>query len=310
MKRIALLLAALAGPAFSQILLNPGKSPSTISVDVDLVNVLCTVRDRHGAYVKGLSREDFTVRDEGKPQPVTHFAADLDTPLTVALLLDVSGSVSSILPEEKAAAGSFFRSVLRPGDRAMLVGFAELVAVWQDLTAPGPNLEEALERAGSFQLTPEHAVHRGAGTLLFDAVNLVARQKLRNVAGRKMIVLITDGQDIGSEVKPQDSVKAAQESDTMIYAIHYGNGWQGPGGGVAALEKLSEPTGGRTFHLDRKTTLETVFEAIQEEMRNQYSVGFRRPDAAQPGAYRKIEVSVSKPGLKVQARRGYYAPER
>jgi len=310
MKRIALLLAALAGPATSQVLLNPSKSPSTIRVDVDLVNVLCSVRDRRGVYVQGLSREDFTVRDEGKPQPITNFAGQLDTPLTVALLLDVSGSVSTILPVEKAAASAFFRDVLRPSDQAMLVGFAELVAVWQDLTPPGARLNEALENAGSFQLAPEHSVHRGAGTLLYDAVNLVARQKLNDVTGRKIIVLITDGLDLGSEVKPQEAVRAAQQADAVIYAIHYGNGWQGPGGGVAALEKLSTPTGGRVFHVDEKTTVDNAFAAIQEEMRNQYSIGFRRPEGAQDGAYRRIEVSVSKPGLKVQARHGYYVAQR
>src|SRR5262249_29609544 len=159
-----------------------------------------------------LSREDFTVRDEGKPQPITSFTSELDTPLTVALLLDVSGSLPAILPVEKAAAGSFFHNVLRPGDKAMLVGFAELVAVWQDLTPPGPQLDSALESAGAFQLAPEHAVHRGDGTLLYDAVNLVARQKLKNLEGRKIIVLITDGLDVGSEVKPQEAVRAAQEA--------------------------------------------------------------------------------------------------
>jgi VWFA-related protein len=250
------------------------------------------------------------VRDEGKPQPITNLASDLDTPLTVALLLDVSGSVAAILPVEKAAAGSFFHDVLRPGDQAMLVGFAELVAVWQDLTAPGPHLDDTLERAGSFQLAPEHAVHRGAGTLLYDAVSLVARQKLRDVTGRKIIVLITDGLDVGSEVKPQEAVRAAQEADAIVYAIHYTDDHVVNASGMRALEKLAEPTGGRVFHVDHKTTLNTVFTAIQEEMRNQYSLGFRRPEGAPDGAYRRIEVNVSKPGVKVQARQGYYTTVR
>ncbi len=310
MKRIALLLAALAAPGEAQVLLNPAKPPSTISVDVDVVNVLCSVRDRRGAYVQGLSREDFTVRDDGKPQPITNFSSDPDTPLTVALLLDVSGSVSSILAAEKAAAAEFFHKVLRPTDQAMLVGFAELVAVWQDLTPPGAQLDDALERAGGFQLTMEHSVHRGAGTLLYDAVNLVSRQKLKYVAGRKIIILITDGLDVGSEVKPREAVRAVQEADAVLYTIHYDSGPHAPGGGMSAMQKLSDPTGGRVFHVDRNTTVEDAFAAIQEEMRNQYSIGFRRPDAAQDGAYRRIEVSVSKPGLKVQARHGYYAPQR
>ena len=301
----AALLVAAALPATPQIELNPPRKASTIAIDVDLVNVLCTVRDRRGAHVKGLSRADFEVREEGRPQPITHFAGEADTPLAVALLLDVSGSVSNILPVEKAAATRFFREVLRPGDRAMLAGFAEVVAVWQDLIAPGKPLEEAIDRAGPVQLPADKPVRPSAGTLLYDAVNLVARDKLKGAPGRKVMVLITDGLDLGSQFKPQDAVKAAQEADAVIYAIHYDQNVLG-NDGMKALEKLAEPTGGRAFHVDEKTTLEAVFAAIQEEMRNQYSIGFRPPEAAKDGAYRRIEVKVSKPGVKVQARHGYY----
>src|SRR5438309_5778977 len=118
----------------AQIELNPPKGAGVITVDVELVNVLCSVRDRHGAYMKDLNREDFEVREDGKRQEITHFAREVDTPMTVALLLDVSGSAANIIGTEKAAAQRFFEEVLRPGDRGMLVGFAQRIAVWQDLT--------------------------------------------------------------------------------------------------------------------------------------------------------------------------------
>ena len=109
-------------------------------MDVDLVNVLCSVRDNRGAYVRGLAKEDFELRVDGRPQEVTHFARELDSPLMVALLLDVSGSVSNIIGTEKAAAGRFFSEVLRSADQALLAGFAQYVAVWQDLTPSGTDL--------------------------------------------------------------------------------------------------------------------------------------------------------------------------
>src|SRR5436190_3892538 len=130
----ALILITGLCPAFAQIDLDPPKPAGTISVDVELVNVLCSVRDKNGTYVKGLRKEDFEVRQDGKVQPLTHFAREVDSPMTVALMIDVSGSVSSIIGIEKAAAARFLDEVLRAGDRSLLVGFAQLIAVWQDLT--------------------------------------------------------------------------------------------------------------------------------------------------------------------------------
>jgi VWFA-related protein len=178
---ICLLLVRLM-PA--QVQLNPPKSPSIITVEVDLVNVLCRVRDHHGAYVKGLARDDFELRVDGHPQEVTHFAREVDSPLTVALLLDVSGSVSGILETEKSAAGSFFAEVLRPTGQALLAGFAQYIAVWQDLTPSGPDLQDALGKARPFErgFEPDAQVKPRGGTLLYDAVNLVAEQKLRKFA--------------------------------------------------------------------------------------------------------------------------------
>ena len=142
----------------------------------------------------------------------------------------------------------------------------------------------------------------GAGTLLYDAVKLVARDKLKAVSGRKIMVLITDGLDTGSVVKLQEAVQAAQEADIVVYGIHYDDHPRFAGQGLGALEKLSEPTGGRAFHVDEKTPLEAIFAAIQEDMRNQYSIGYALPNGTKGGAYRRLEVRVSMPGLKVQAR--------
>jgi VWFA-related protein len=295
----ALLLLAWLTPA--QVLLNPPRSPSAISVDVDLVNVLCSVRDHHGAYVKDLSQTDFELKVDGRPQPVTHFAREVDSPLTVALLLDVSGSVSEIIGTEKAAAGRFFAEVLRPTDQALLAGFAQYVAVWQDLTPSGPDLQDALGKAQPFErgIDPNAGVRPRGGTLLYDAVNLVAEQKLARLPGRKTMVLITDGEDNGSKVTLDTARKAAQKADTVIYGIHYGRP------GMAALQKLSEPTGGRAFDIAPRMPLEAIFAAISEEMRNQYGLGFTPPGGKQD-TFHGLEIRVNRTGLKVQARNGYY----
>ncbi|HEV2446527.1 MAG TPA: VWA domain-containing protein, partial [Candidatus Sulfopaludibacter sp.] len=195
----------------AQIVLNPAKDPSVIQVDVDLVNVLCTVRDQNGEFVGNLSKGDFQVKEDGKRQPISMFARQADTPLTVALLLDVSGSVQLILGSEKAAARRFFAEALRPGDRALLVGFAQLIAVWQDLTPSVDALQAALEKAGPFQRSDASTMGgtpRG-GTLLYDAVKLVAEQKLLHLSGRKVMVVISDGIDQGSIASLSKAVQAA-----------------------------------------------------------------------------------------------------
>jgi VWFA-related protein len=302
----AILWWALAAPAGAQVELNPAPAPSVIRMDVDLVNLLCTVRDKRGAYVADLSKDDFAVLDDGRRQTITHFGREVDSPLTVALLLDVSGSVTNVLDLEKAAAKRFFANVLRPGDAALLVGFAQYVLVWQDLTSSREHLENALESAGPMAPLPEGPPAHG-GTLLRDAVNLVATQKLKRLAGRKTIVLITDGEDNGSRIGMDEAIKAAQEADAVIYGIHYEDSDVARGTGLHVLERMSEPTGGRSFHVDHKMTLDRIFAAIEEEMRNQYGIGYAFPEQSRNGAFHKVEVKALKPGLKVQTRDGYYA---
>jgi VWFA-related protein len=312
--RLVILLFAMLRPICAQILLNPPKDASVITVDVDLVNVLCSVRDKHGAYVKDLNQNDFEIKEDNRRQEIRHFAREVDSPLTVALLLDVSGSVSAIIGTEKAAASRFFAEVLRPGDRALLVGFAQLIAVWQDFTPSAERLAEALDRAGPFVMPSGQTEYRPrGGTLLYDAVNLVARDRLTKQPGRKTMVLITDGEDNGSLVNLETATKAAQQSDAVVYGIHYEDDTRSSPrkvAGLAALEKLSAPTGGRTFHVSQKTPLEAIFETIQEEMRSQYGLGYKSSNPATDGGYRRLEVKSSKSGLKVQARAGYYAAKR
>jgi Ca-activated chloride channel family protein len=312
------LLAALAlmgapWPAGAQIELNPPKPASVITVDVDLVNLLCSVRDQRGAFVKGLSKEDFEIRQDGKRQTITHFAREVDSPMTVALLLDVSGSVAAIIGTEKTAAGRFFDEALRPGDQALLVGFAQQIAVLQELTPSKERLQASLERAGPGALPVDSEVRPRGGTLLYDAVTLVASRKLQSLPGRKTIILITDGLDNGSIANIAKAVEAAHQADAVVYAIHFEDEQRARyfrGRGMSALEQLSTPTGGRAFHVDGKTPLPEIFSRIVEAMRNQYGLGFTPPADNQPGQFHKLQVTTTRPGLKAQARTGYYSGQR
>jgi VWFA-related protein len=307
----ALMLMGAPWPAGAQIELNPPKPASVITVDVELVNLLCSVRDKRGAYVKDLTKEDFEIKQDGKRQAITHFAREVDSPMTVALMLDVSGSVANIIGTERAAAGRFFDEVLRPGDQALLVGFAQLIAVWQELTPSKERLQSELERAGPGALpTGNPELRPRGGTLLYDAVVLVASQKLQRLAGRKTIILITDGLDNGSIANIARAVQAAQEADAVVYGIHYEDNeppFYSGRNGMSALGKLSEPTGGRTFHVSANLPLGEIFNQIGEEMRNQYGLGFTPPADGKDGEFHKLEVKSTKAGLKAQARTGYYS---
>jgi VWFA-related protein len=300
-----LLMGALLAPASAQVVIGARKDPGVIRVDVDLVNILCSVRDGKGTWAQGLSRDDFEVREDGKPRPVTHFAADTDSPLTVALMIDVSGSVASILDIEKAAAKRFLDEVLRPGDQAMIGGFSSTIPIWQDLTGSHERLQAALERVDDRQDYVTEGVRPRGGTLLYDAVDLVASRKLARLSGRKTLILITDGLDNGSQRGVEEAMQAAQRADAVVFAIHYVPESHGGTDGKRPLEKLADPTGGRVFSVSSKMPLERVFAEIADEMRHQYSLGFT-PES-HDGQFHKLEVKVKRAGMKPATRNGYYA---
>jgi Ca-activated chloride channel family protein len=300
-----LLAGATMAPLSAQLVIGSRTTPGVIRVDVDLVNVLCSVRDRSGAWAQGLRREDFELREDGRPRPITHFAADTDSPMTVALMIDVSGSVSSILDVERAAATRFLDEVLRPGDRAMVGGFSSTIPIWQDLTDSKEDLRAGVARVGRETDWSAEGARPHGGTLLYEAVELVASRKLERIAGRKTLIVITDGMDSGSQVTMAQAVTAAQQADAVLFAIHYVPESYGAGDGRRPLEKLAEPTGGRVFSVSVKMPLERVFAEIADEMRHQYSLGFT-PEK-RDGAYHKLEVRVKRPGMKPAARSGYFA---
>lgn len=304
----AVLIAALAVPAV------PQETEPLIKVDVNLVNLLFSVRDKKGALIPDLTKDDFTVYEDGKQQEIRNFARETDLPLTLGLLVDVSRSQENLIGVEKQAAAQFFQQVLRPKDMAFLISFGAEAELLQDSTNSAVLLRQGLEDLRlSGGLTGLHpgpvpTISKPKGTIMFDAVYLAAAEKLRHEVGRKAIILITDGVDMGSHYDVHQAIEAAQKSDAIIYSIQYMDRGSYGYFGVSdsGLKKMSEETGGRLFRVDRKTSLDDIFREIQNEMRSQYVVTYTPSDSGRQGDFRKVEIRPVRKDLKVQARKGYY----
>ena len=295
----------------------------TFQAGVDVVNVFCTVRTKQGGLVGTLGKDDFTISEDGRPQEIKYFTKETDLPLTLGLLIDVSRSQERLIDEEKQAASQFFTQVLQKKDLAFLISFGSEAELLQDYTDSARLLRHALDglkvNAPPPQLTegPVPTVYKPRGTILYDAVYLAAHDELRGQVGRKVIVLITDGNDEGSRLKIEDALRASQMADAIIYGIEYydrgayggGFGLGMGGGGGAVLRRLAEETGGRSFRVSRGHPLSEAFEEIQRDMRTQYAIGYLPSNSKKDGSFRRIEIKTRDKDQKVQARKGYYATE-
>ncbi len=294
------------------------QEPETvIRVDVDRVNVVFSVRDKRSGFVNTLTKDDIEVKEDGRRQEILTFARETDLPLTIGLLVDVSVSQQRLIEVERQAAAQFFRQVLRPKDLAFLISFGSEAELLQDSTSSVRALEQGLgemrgNSSGGPMINPGPIPSASAprGTILYDAVYLAAQEKLRQEVGRKAIVLITDGVDQGSRVKKDEAIHTALRADSMIYSIYYVDpGFYGyGGGGDGTLKDMAEDTGGRMLRVDRKNTLDDVFRQIQDEMRSQYAISYSSTNNTRDGGFRKLEVKTNNKDLKVQARKGYFAP--
>jgi VWFA-related protein len=295
----------------------------SIKVDVDVVSLLASVRDKKGGLIATLQKDDFTVLEDGKPQAIKYFTKETDLPLTIGLLVDVSGSQRNLIEIERSAASQFFTQVLRKKDEAFLISFGEESELLQDYTGSPRLLKEGLNQlrvssgVGGIHPGPVPTIGQPRGTVLYDAIYLAANDKLRSEVGRKVIVVITDGVDQGSRLTRNQAIEAAQKADAVIYSIDYSDpgayggfgrfGGLGGGGGEGELRKMSDETGGHVYKVDRKHTLDDVFRELQEEMRSQYSIGYTPTNDVKDGSYRHLDIRLANKDLKAQARKGYFA---
>jgi VWFA-related protein len=299
----------LVVPAISQ------ETEPLIKMDVNLVNLLFSVRDKKGALIANLTKDDVNIFEDGKQQTIRSFTRETDLPLTLGLLVDVSRSQENLIGVEKQAASQFFQQVLREKDMAFLISFGAEVELLQDSTNSA-----ALLRSGLDELRlnggvmgplpgPVPTISKPKGTVMFDAVYLAAAEKMKHEVGRKAIVLITDGVDVGSHYNVHQAIEAAHKADAIIYSIQYidRHAYGYFGVSDSGLKKMAEETGGRLFRVDRNMSLDDIFREIQDEMRSQYVATYTPFDPGRPGDFRKIEVRPARKDLKVQARRGYYS---
>ena len=284
--------------------------PPQIRVQVNLVNLFATVRDKHKAIVTGLKQDDFQVYEDGQLQEITNFSAESNLPITLGILMDTSGSEYYMLSGEKEAGSRFLGRVLRKGDLAMIMTFDTDVDLLADFTDDRGMLDRAINRAqinapsgGMIAQGPLPSSGSG-GTNFYDAVYLAAHDKLSSEAGRKAIVVLTDAEDTGSKIQLGDAIEAAQRTDTVVHILLVA----ADGGDQSVARRLTDDTGGRMIIVRSERNLEQAFDQISEELRSQYTIGYTPTNKKHDGSYRKIRVEMKNKDYSVLTRRGYYAP--
>jgi VWFA-related protein len=352
----AALLLFAAAPLLSQ------QQGPTISVNVKLVTMFATVRDKHGALIRNLTKDDFALQQDGHPQTITYFAPDSDLPLTLGLLVDTSMSQRRVLDQERDASHAFLDHMLREDkDKAFVIHFDHEVELLQDLTSSRPKLETALDQLGRPQFSQtggggssgggpdagggggagsrgSHG-YGGGGTLLYDAVFLASDELMRKQQGRKALIILSDGVDRGSKETLRDAIETAERADTLVYSIlfadkegygngggygggHMGGGGMGGGGmggggprhypqesrpdGKKVLQQLSKQTGGRFFEVTKKEAIDQIYAEIDEELRNQYALGYTPDKTDTAVGYHKIQLTTKQKDATVQTREGFY----
>jgi VWFA-related protein len=276
-----------------------------IPLNVNEVNLIFTVTDRHGHYIPNLQQNDFALLDDQKaPARVHSFHQQINLPLRVGILIDTSTSIRSRFTFEQEAADEFLLGVLKArSDRAFVMGFDVAPDVTQDWTNNIDGLETGVNR-----LRP------GGGTALFDAVYVACRDKLLDVSRgqepvRKAIVLLSDGEDIVSHVYLDEAIKECQRAETIIYSIST-NWTPSRGKGDQVLTKMAQETGGTVFFPPSVEEMSTSFHNIQEELRSQYALTYTPADFKTDGSFRTIYLYCLDRGYTVRARKGYFAPRQ
>ena len=337
----------------------------TISVNVKLVTMFATVRDKHSALIRNLTKDDFALQQDGHPQTITYFAPDSDLPLTLGLLVDTSMSQRRVLDQERDASHAFLDHMLREDkDKAFVIHFDREVELLQDLTSSRQKLEASLDQLARPQFSQASGGGGGAsgsdpdsgggsgrgggrgsrgygggGTLLYDAVFLASDELMKKQQGRKALIILSDGVDRGSKETLRDAIETAERADTLVYSIlfadkegygnsggygggHMGGGGMGGGGmgggghhrypqesrpdGKKVLQQLSKETGGRFFEVTKKESMDQIYAEIDEELRNQYALGYTPDKTDAAVGYHKIQLTTKQKDATMQTREGFY----
>ena len=298
------------------------QSKQTLKVGTTLVNVFATVRDKHHAIVSGLTKDDFKVYEDGVEQKVAFFSKEMNLPITLAILIDTSGSQQNLLDAEQDTASRFIHEIMRKRDEAIVISFDFDVNLLADFTEDTAVLERAIRRTQINAVSSGGVVTPGTipqgsngGTDFYDAVYLACHDELATEAGRKAVIVLTDAEDTGSKLTVQEAIESAQRADAVVHILllsdvmgYFSQGMGYSGGSVAS--KMAADTGGRVISVHNEKSLEKAFDELAEELRSQYVLGYYPSNDKHDGTFRKIKVETSREDLKVLARRGYYAPSR
>ncbi len=286
---------------------DPGADASdlTIRKRVEEVNVIFTVTDKHGKFIKDLKQQDFHFLDDKKPpEAIKDFHSETDLPLRVGLLIDASNSIAMRFRFEQEAAVEFLNQIVRPkSDLAFVIGFDTSAEVTQDFTDDGEKLAKGI-----------HVLRPGGGTALYDAVYFACRDKLAKAPAngpvRRAIILLSDGDDNQSRVTREEAIEMAQRAEVIVYAISTNTADMKGLPGDKVLERMSEATGGRAFFPFKIQDVANAFTEIQEELRSQYQVSYKPAQFLPDGRYRHIEILAADRKYKVRSRKGYFAPRQ
>lgn len=281
-------------------LLTSAYQDTQIRVEVEAVNVFVTVTDRQGRFVTDLNQDRFIIYEDGVPQDITNFSQEANLPLQIGLLMDTSASVRLKLDFEKRAAVNFIRSVMRRKDQALLVDFDHGAVLVQDFTDRPSEIEKGI-----------NSLRAGGGTAMWDALYMVSRDKMTGRDVRKTIVILSDGEDLNSQVSFEDTIRMIQTSEVTVYAI--GTSRFGAGSskrGEDNLKEVAELTGGTAFFPYSAEKLDDAFDRINLELRSQYTLTYRPRDLVPDGRFRRIEVRlVDGKQFQVRHRKGYRLPD-
>lgn len=304
-------------------------SDDVVRVETNLTNIFFTAADKQKRFISTLKREDVRLLEDGVPQEIFTFQPNSDLPLSLAILIDCSGSEERTLPEEKAAARSFLESVLRPDkDEAAIVSFTGEVTLEQGLTGNISRLRRAIDQVafvppsgyigggvvvgGTPPISGTQQTLAGS-TAIWDAIWATSNELLTDSAEhtRRAIILLTDGEDTISQVRMQEAINRALKADALIYAIGIGDRYQF-GINEGALKKLTEGTGGRAYFPNNERELNDAFAQIQRDLRERYLIAYSSSNKTRDGSYRRVTIEIINPDLrrdnfKLNYRPGYFA---
>ena len=303
------LLMAFVAYAYAQ-------EAATFSTDVKVVSVLATIHDREGRVVKDLNQDDFTLLEDGVPQKIRYFSRETGLPLTIGLLVDTSRSQTGVLEQERRASYKFLDHILgENGDTAFIAHFDTSVEILQNLTSSRQDLASALRQ---LRIPGQYA------TLIFSAIRQCSEQVMRKQPGRKAFILLTDGVAFRDDTSIGTAIEFAQRADTILYSIRFSDPIKfyrpvraavmaaASERGKQGLLRMASETGGVSFEVPKGQSIDTIYAQIEEELRNQYSIGYtpERSTTKARGSgdtYHTIKLITKDRSLTVNARTGYYA---